>query len=327
MKKKISSNNIIYLSNNFPDSIISLKHWSLVTVYGKDCSIFLNNQFTINISKLNQDFYQVGAHCTIQGKVLTTFLIFKYNDGYAYIIRSSTVDKHISALKKYAIFSDVSIKVQKNFFLFGLAGLNSFSILKNYFTSLQDNEKTIFIYNKKTIILKFKKPIDRFLIVFPDQTTANTWINSINSTIIQNISNQWLSLDIESCFPVIDNKLSGKFLPQFLNLNFWNAIHLNKGCYYGQEIIYRAERLLVNKFFLCSFIGFSKKTPELGIEIFKKSDDKEFFNKVGTIISYVRIEKNKFLLQGCINKKKFNSKNIVFIFSQKISMFFLFNNI
>ncbi|MBZ2279881.1 tRNA-modifying protein YgfZ, partial [Buchnera aphidicola] len=61
--------------------------------------------------------------------------------------------------------------------------------------------------------------------------------NSINKKIFFNSSQQWLALDIEAGFPVIDKELSSYFLPQAINLEYFKAISFHKGCYYGQEMI------------------------------------------------------------------------------------------
>lgn len=321
MNQIIFDKNLIYLSKELPSSIISLEDWSVITVFGKDCTNYLNSQFTIDMLNFKRNIYKFGAHCNFNGKVWTPFIIFKYKSGYAYIIRSSLVEIHLKEIKKYSIFSEISIKIKKNFCLLGLSGINATKNI-NFSFQKEINKKTKIIFLKKEIIiLKLNYPVDRFFLIFPNQDIAQCWLNSIKFDFIKNNSNQWVSLDIECFFPVFDKICAGKFLPQFLNLKYWDAINLNKGCYYGQEIIFRCERNSINLFNLFILIGFSDHYPIIGSKVFQ-NDAKGNFFIVGTILSCVCIKKDQFLLQVCIKKRNYKNK-IFFLKNNTNSNFYL----
>lgn len=320
MIKKIFKNNPIYLSHNLPKTIMSLEGWCVVNVIGSDSKRYLNQQFTLNMNLLNTKNYQFGVHCNYNGKVWSPLLIFQYNNFYAYIIRTSLVLKQIEELKKYSIFSDIEIHLNKNMSLFGISGFNSSKTLRKYFDFLPNKRNNI-VYLQDLIIFWFKLPIERFLIIC---TTKKSYIflKKISKKMFQNNSVQWECLDIESGFPIIDINNSAKFLPQSLNLNFWNAISYNKGCYYGQEILYRVEKKGTNKFCIKLLIGYSIYIPKIGSNIEYLDNNKEIYH-VGVILSIVRLYNDQLLIQVCI-KNNFCKKGFSFYIPLKYDNKFTF---
>ncbi len=67
----------------------------------------------------------------------------------------------------------------------------------------------------------------RFLIV-TDEATANMLTDKLRGEAELNNSQQWLALNIEAGFPVIDAANSGQFIPQATNLRRWAVSALRK---------------------------------------------------------------------------------------------------
>ncbi|VFP81182.1 tRNA-modifying protein YgfZ [Buchnera aphidicola (Cinara kochiana kochiana)] len=324
MKNNEIDNTIIYLSKNlFYNIFMELDSWSLINITGIDRKEYLNNQFTIDMNVISKHQYKVGAHCNINGKVWTSFFIFKYYDCYLYIIRSSVYKKHIYELKKYSLFSKIDISKEINFVIFGLLGPDSLLIIERFFLK-KFNKNQSLIISKKTIILKINKPINRFLIII-HKSELFSFLKFIKQHAIYRDSKQWLGLDIESYFPIIDNEISGRFILQSLGLKEWNAIDFNKGCYYGQEILCKYENKKINQFIVCSLIG------ENCLYNLKISENIDYFDNqtgnvyhVGIILAWVPIFDKKILLQIRMKKRFFKYKNIFFLSSDPDIKFRIF---
>ena len=76
-----------------------------------------------------------------------------------------------------------------------------------------------------------------------------------------NNSQQWLALNIEAGFPVIDAANSGQFIPQATNLQALGGISFKKGCYTGQEMVARAKFRGANKRALWLLAGSASRLP------------------------------------------------------------------
>ncbi|AWH90366.1 tRNA-modifying protein YgfZ [Buchnera aphidicola (Melanaphis sacchari)] len=286
-------------------TLISLEKWAFVYVRGIDSKKHLQNQLTIDINLLQKNHHKLCAHCNIDGKVWATMLLFHYKDGYAYITRRSIVKKQVLELKKYAIFFDIEIKELSNIFLLGLFGTDARFFLLKYFLDALDKNSSILSMNVGNILC-FSKPYERFLLIL-DLKDFLSFRNQIDEKVVLTDSNQWSLLDIEAGFPIIDKEVSQKFLPQSLNLDQLQAISLEKGCYYGQEIIAKVFYKNLNKNSLYTLIGQSDIFPRVGQTI--EAQVGEQWYRVGFLLAAVSIKSKKFLIQVVL-KKTINIENI-----------------
>ncbi|VFP79279.1 tRNA-modifying protein YgfZ [Buchnera aphidicola] len=324
MKNYIFNNKIIYLSKDLPITYMNLDGWSIICVTGLDKKKYLNGQFTIDINMISHDNYKFGAHCNINGKVWTSFLIFQYKHFFIYIVRSSVCKRHIHELKKYSLFSKVNIFEEKKFCLFGLCGLNSSKLLENFF-SIKLNKKKSVLVIQNIIILKINKPIERFLIIAYKKYLVDL-LRFINCKAKYSNGMQWLELDIESCFPIMNKEIMGHFILQSLDLKKWDAINFNKGCYYGQEILCKYENKKINKFIICSVIG--KSNNYNATYIFEPIEYKDISGNrcnAGMVLSWVHIYKKKILLQVRMKKNFFKKENVFFLSSHQDINFKIYN--
>ncbi|CAL4324285.1 tRNA-modifying protein YgfZ [Buchnera aphidicola] len=310
------SSNTVYPSYQLPATLMLLEDWSLVLVEGKDSKKYLQDQLTVDVYSLKQTHYVLSAHCNFNGKVWSVMYLFHYNNYYAYIERSSVVENQIKQLRKYSIFSRVIIKKNNDVCLLGLAGYDARLILLTIFEKIPD-QTTPIIQNKKAIILWFQNPSERFLLILSIQNVC--WLKErMGKKIFLNDSKQWLSLDIESQIPIIDDASSAKFIPQSINLEFLQAINFQKGCYYGQEIIARIHFRNLNKRFLCILKGKKHIIPSIGSLIEMKIE--KTWYKIGVLLSFVHLKKSTIWIQVVLDKPVHN--NNIFRINQFEKIFF-----
>lgn len=293
-------------SNILLPTIISLEDWSLITVTGPESLCFLQGQLTTDISLLNTSQHVMCAHCNARGKILSTLRLFRYKDGFAYILRHSVKQEQTNELKKYAIFSKVNINYEKFFVLFGITGYKIREIL-SCFTVLP-NKKTPLLQKKENFyILWFGIPIERFLFITTLEEAK--FFKKKLIKLEQNNSNQWLTLEMESGFPIIDKKNIKTFVPQSINLNKLKAISFIKGCYSGQEIITKINFKKLNKDEMYLFSGESINLPEIGDQLEAKIHDKWIY--IGKILAFARLSDKKIWIQAVIKKKLIKKINLI----------------
>ncbi|CAL4326491.1 tRNA-modifying protein YgfZ [Buchnera aphidicola] len=298
MSSFIKFQNIVYPSNELSLTMILLEEWSLIYIEGPDSKKYLQNQLTIDMNLLFQAHHTLCAHCNFNGKVWSTMRLFHYDKGYAYIQRKSISNMQVKELKKYSIFSKIKIIELKNIYLIGIAGLNSRLFLLKFFIKIPDKNCPV-VYENKKVVLWFSEPSERFLLIL-NLSDFLFFKEKINEKIFLNNSEQWLLLDIEAGFPVIDINTSKKFTPQAINLDKLKAISFQKGCYYGQETIARIFFKNLNKRFLCCLTGTGNISPEIGSIIETKVEHKWY--KIGFLLSLVKIKSEEIWIQAVLSQ-------------------------
>ena len=228
-------------SARLPLTLISLDDWALATLTGADAEKYLQGQVTADVSQMTEHQHLLAAHCDPKGKMWSNLRLFRRQDGFAFIERRSLRDAQLTELKKYAVFSKVTIAPDDEHVLLGVAGFQARAALKNLFSELPDAEKQV-VSEGATSILWFEHPEERFLLV-TDAATAERVTEALRGEAQFNNSQQWLALNIEAGLPVIDAANSAQFIPQATNLQALGGISFKKGCYTGQEIVARMQYL------------------------------------------------------------------------------------
>ncbi|CAL4322769.1 tRNA-modifying protein YgfZ [Buchnera aphidicola (Chaitophorus sp. 3695)] len=300
MKNFYFQKNVILPTENIFFSIVCLDKLILVKISGKDKKKYLQSQITADIKFFSINQYFFCGHCNYQGKVWSTMLLFKKKNSYFYILHKSTYKKQIKEMKKYAVFSNVRITVDKKFTLLGILGKEARFYL-NKKIKILPNKKSPVVHKDDITILWFKKNIERFLFIYPRQNVFN-FLKKIQKNAVFNQSEQWLSVDIEENIPIIEKNNCINFFPQNINLHkFPYAISFNKGCYIGQEQISKIKYKKLNNKCLCTLYSLYQYDKFIsGDLVYIKN--KHSWIKKGVLLTSVIINKKFVYAQVVLNK-------------------------
>ena len=200
--------------------LCSLKNLVIVSISGADAEEFLQNQFSNDISKLEDFSVQFNAYCQHQGKIITLFWVMRSENGFLLSFPIDLLDKVISRLQMFVIMSDVIIQdVTDSFEQIGLIN--------------EIHPNSYLINEKMSLSVQSKK-------------------NDIEVTT--NNQDEWVKACIESGIPEVFLSTSEKLVPQMLNLDIDEfGVNFSKGCYPGQEVVARLHYLGEAKRRLFSF--------------------------------------------------------------------------
>ncbi|AEW44363.1 putative folate-dependent regulatory protein involved in one-carbon metabolism [Serratia symbiotica str. 'Cinara cedri'] len=284
-------------ASHLPLTIISLEDWALVILKKTDTAKYLQGQVTADISTLCADQHVLCGHCDYKGRMWSTLRLFHYGDGYAYLERRSVLNNQLTEIKKYAIFSKITIKVNKHAILLGVAGLQARGVLSNIFKILPDAKHQV-IEKDNTVLLHFTEPAERFLLVTTTATAKNLVAKLYNQADFKD-SRQWLTLEIEAGYPIIDKNNSAQFIPQATNLQALNGISFNKGCYSGQEMVACAQFRGANKKALYWLEGIAQRTPQAAEELELKLGDT--WRRTGKVLAASTLVDGTLWIQAVMN--------------------------
>ncbi|ARJ42520.1 tRNA-modifying protein YgfZ [Pantoea alhagi] len=284
-------------SSRLPLTLISLEDWALVSVQGADSTSYLQGQVTLDVAALPAEKHLPCAHCDAKGKMWSNLRLFHRDEGYAYLVRRGLRDTQVTELKKYAVFSKVTIAADDSAVLLGVAGFQARAALTNRFAALPDAQTPV-IQDGDSTLLWFGTPAERFLLVTTVEK-ASELKQALEGEAQLNDSQQWLALDIEAGLPVLDEKNSAQLIPQAVNLQALEAISFKKGCYTGQEMVARAKFRGANKRALYWLAGKAGRVPEAGDALELRMG--ENWRRTGSILAAVQLESGDVWVQAVLN--------------------------
>jgi len=199
---------------------ILLNNRALLKISGSDSEVFLQNQFSNDIGKLDNSEIQLNAYCQHQGKIIALFWVMRSDDSFLLSFPVDLAEKIKSRLQMFVIMSDVEIEdISEHYSQIGLIN--------------EDHSDAYSINENLSLLIDFNKEINT-------EITAH--------------QNEWTKTCIDSQIPEVFLSSSEKFVPQMLNLDRNEVgVNFSKGCYPGQEVVARLHYLGKAKRRLFSF--------------------------------------------------------------------------
>lgn len=219
-----------------PLMLTHLASWGTIIISGNDKKAYLQGQVTCNVVTLEPTQSTLGAHCDAKGKVWSVFRLFHHHDGYAMFQPLSAIEAELRELKKYAIFSKVNISQSQDIAL-GVMGEQA----EQYINTLTADEGEVRLIDGGSAI---KISSQRWLLLVSEQTAQQLMTQSEALKVTEET---WTRFDIEEAVPVLGQADQNEHIPQAVNLQAFNGISFNKGCYTGQETVARAKYRGINK--------------------------------------------------------------------------------
>jgi hypothetical protein len=217
-------------------SISLLDNLGMITMVGDDKKSYLHSQVTCDVVSLESDQSTLGAHCDAKGKVWSVFRLFHHQDGYGMIQPKSAIEIELKEIKKYAVFSKVTIEESDNIIL-GVAGIKA----DEFIASLSEKAGNVRVINGGTAV---KVADNRWLLVLTSEA-AQSLTESSSATLTTH--ELWDRFEIESALPFVQAAAQNEHIPQALNVQALGGICFTKGCYTGQETVARAKYRGTNK--------------------------------------------------------------------------------
>lgn len=209
--------------------------YGLIAVSGANAAQFLQGQLTCDIREITPENHKIGAYCNLKGRIRALCRIFILGEIYYLQLPNCILSTTAIQLKKYAVFSKVSITdVSQQFSCLGIFGDHVSIIVSELQTEgfLSDTGRLLFLEGEPP----------RFLLVTPiSQQAILLKIFNEHFNLNRRDFEAWKLLDIRAGIPQVWSETVEQFLPHDLNLPQLGAVSFNKGCYCGQEIVARME--------------------------------------------------------------------------------------
>lgn len=238
-------------SQQLPDLVLChLPSWGAITMSGDDKKSYLHGQVTCDVVSLEANQSTLGAHCDAKGKMLSAFRLFHHQDGYAMFQRLSAIEKELIEIKKYAIFSKVTIE-QSNDVFFGVMGEQANALIEKLTgQSVTSAINQVIAFDSNTAV---QISAQRWLLMLAADK-AQALVESLNDAVLSNEA-LWNYADVMDGLPRVNQQDQLEHIPQAMNLQALGGISFTKGCYTGQETVARAKYRGINKRALFKLVG------------------------------------------------------------------------
>ena len=202
----------------------ALNHFGFLSITGKDAVNFLQGYTTCDLDHLSSDQAGLGAICNLKGRMVASFRVVKIENGLLLRIHRDLVNKVLSFLGKYIVFSKAEMSDMSEIYTcHGIIGEGA------DVQPLQINEV---VKQDDSVVIKVSSCGPRF---------ENWSLKTFDNTHVEADVQTWLQAEIKDGYAWVDPASSEEHIPQMFNYHNIGGIDFNKGCYLGQEIIARLE--------------------------------------------------------------------------------------
>ena len=254
---------MVELTQHFTDAnqdhlSVQLTDYGILSVSGEDADSFLQGQLTCDLRKLGQENCLYGAHCDQTGKAFSIFWLYRENDSVFLVMHRSAIEGSLAQLKKFGVFSKVNIEdVSNDWNIAGVFGSKAASVAAEF-----DGR-----------VIQVGTSPDQYLLL-SQQPISTDYPQPY-----------WDALEIERVRPQLTSENIQAFVPQMMNLQVWDGISFDKGCYIGQETIARMKYLGKQKRALFRLSGKVTAQVTAGTQLEKAIG--ENWRRAGTVIMAV----------------------------------------
>jgi len=246
--------------------------YGLISVEGNDVQKFLQGQLTCDMRDITPEKPGMGAYCNLKGRIRALFRIFIRDNTYYLLLPKNVLPNTISHLKKYALFSKITVKdASTTFQCLGIC---------HYSSSANRSNLTSLLENPNCTVLTVSSEQD--IVIFPAEHPLPIHVSNINT--VQWVDFEvWKLLDIRNGIPQVWLETVEQFLPHDLNLPQLGAVSFTKGCYCGQEIIARMEyRGKLKRHLQHIILPSATDLPLPGTKLFSEQEPEK---EMGTVVS------------------------------------------
>lgn len=218
-----------------PLVITPLPGLASLQVSGPDRYTFLQGQCTTDFREVEQGRVLPGAICSLKGRALFTFLAIPSGETvYLLLPQDQLADAH-THLKKYSIFSKVTLAAESATPLLGVQGSGSASALNSLLPLVPATGQSS---TSEGIVTAALAP-GRYLLVLPAEGAGTITLRLLSMQALMTTENAWHLADIRAGLAHVQASTRDQFQPQELNYPALSGVSYNKGCYTGQEVVAR----------------------------------------------------------------------------------------
>lgn len=213
----------------------------LIEVSGPGRREFLQGQLSTDVRRLTPERSQFSSWNNSKGRVVAVVRIFERGESVLMVLSDSLLASMQAGLRLYILRSQVQIAdASDRLARFGVTGNMAPQLLADCGCPAPEKSGDVTTVGT-TQLIRLHGVLPR--VAVHGEVTALTalWTRLRERGASPAGSDTWTRERIRAGEPCIHLETSGHFVAQMLGLEELDAVHFNKGCYLGQEVIARAH--------------------------------------------------------------------------------------
>jgi folate-binding protein YgfZ len=225
--------------------LAELSDLGVVAVRGADAAQFLNAQLTVDVMALDAQHWQLGAYCSVKGRVLALFEMWRVDDGFRLLLPAEQSEPLRTRLARFVLRSKVRLEdAAAEWTAFGLTGPGIEAALQAIGLQIPQAPWTGCPQDDgaRLVRLPASPRTGARLMLLAPAAAGPTWRRKLEAVAPVDAGVWWWS-KVDAGLPDVWAVTQERFIPQMLNLDVLGAVHFRKGCYPGQEVVARSQYL------------------------------------------------------------------------------------
>jgi len=225
--------------------VTQLDELGVLAVLGADAVGFLNSQLTVDVNAIDPVRWQLGAYCSVKGRVAALFEAWREEDGLRLLLPRELIEPLRLRLARFVLRAKVELRdVSAHWTVFGLTGPGMQELLQRAGLECPGAEWTHAAQDNGARLARVPpspRTGARLMLLAPADTVGQ-WRSRLATAAAVGAGVWWWS-KIDAGLPDVVAATQERFLPQMLNLDVLGGVHFRKGCYPGQEVVARSQYL------------------------------------------------------------------------------------
>ena len=259
--------------------VTDLSYRSIFRVTGTDRASWVHGLVTNDVDNLKEGSGLYAAMLSHIGRMITDLKVYARPEHLILDIHPANAGKVADILKKSIISEDVELEdLTQLLAIISVNGPRSSELVKDLFKQSfsrlgeYDNVAVPFDDND-VLVVKDMHLGEEGLNLFVQRNSAPALWRSVLDALEDNQTQPfgltaYDSLRLESGRPEFMVDMDESTIP--LEARLEKAIHFNKGCYTGQEVIARVRRMVLSKMFLIGMVFDGQKVPVKGDKLYER---------------------------------------------------------
>jgi len=225
--------------------LAALPELGVVAVQGADAAPFLNGQLTVDVTAIDAQRWQLGAYCSVKGRVLALFEMWRVDDGFCLMLPAEQSELLRTRLARFVLRSKAKLAdLSDRWAVFGLTGPGIEAALVATGLQCPDAAWSCRVLDDGTRLVRVPpspRTGARLMLVVPS-AASESWRRQLGAVEEVDAGVWWWS-KVDAGLPDVFTVTQERFVPQMLNLDVLGGVHFRKGCYPGQEVVARSQYL------------------------------------------------------------------------------------
>lgn len=213
----------------------------LIAVEGADARNFLQGQLSTDLLVLTPAISQFSSWSNAKGRVVATLRVVQRGEQILLAVPQALATQVRKGLSMYILRARARLTdAGDTLCQFGLAGGQATDLLAGCDLDVPTEINGI-TENRGVQLLRLHGNTPRYSVLGEASSLPSLWTKLLDHGAQPAGCDPWALLRILAGEPEVHPQTSGHFVAQMLGLEELGAVHFNKGCYLGQEVIARAH--------------------------------------------------------------------------------------